>query len=77
MADKIIVDSKKQALHFGDSFHAIKANIVDIANIDEIGAVLQNKAVALQRANRIISDLTGIAAQDIAISKYALNNLNK
>ena len=40
LANKIIVDSKHQALKFGDSYHAIKNGIINAKAIEELGILL-------------------------------------
>ena len=72
LADKIIVDSKSQAIKYGDSYHAIKAGIINGNKLEELGIILSQ----CYRANNkmIITDLTGIAAQDVAIVKWILSS---
>ena len=71
-ADHIIVDSKSQAILFGDTAYAISANIIRPEKLEELGTTLiqndtfQNKLV--------ITDLTGIAAQDIEMAKFVVSN---
>eukprot|EP01035_Chromulina_nebulosa_P025450 gene25450-33215_t len=67
-ADHIIVDSKSQALLFGDTAYAISANIIQPEKLQELGAVLTQKSTFQNRL--IITDLTGIAAQDIEMAKF-------
>lgn len=70
LADTIIVDSQTQALRFGDTFHAIQDNRIVIDKVIELGNVLENGIPA--KSKIMITDLTGIAAQDIAIAKYVM-----
>jgi ornithine cyclodeaminase len=71
-ADAIIVDAKDQALHFGDTSHALKNNFIAYDNLLELGSL---HAKQLSESKNIITNLTGIAAQDIAIVEYALKAL--
>ena len=72
-ADLVIVDSLIQGCKFGDVFHAIKLGFLTIKNITELGNILQiNKKLT---AEFIITDLTGIAAQDITIVEFILKKL--
>lgn len=71
IADKIIVDSKPQALKFGDSYHAIKSGIINAEAIEELGILLAQGYKAQNKI--IITDLTGIAAQDIAIAQWTID----
>lgn len=72
-ADVVIVDSCKQACVFGDTFHAISANVITIDKVIELGNVLQ--AEKTLDAKLIVTDLTGIAAQDVAIAIFVLQQL--
>lgn len=72
IADRILVDSKTQATRFGDSFHAINAGVINPGKLEELGKVLVDNSVINSQAKIMITDLSGIAAQDIAISKYIL-----
>jgi ornithine cyclodeaminase len=72
-ADKIIVDSKAQALKFGDSYHAMEAGIINSDALEELGILLAQDYKAENKT--IITDLTGIAAQDIAIAKWTISSL--
>ncbi|MHA1975464.1 MAG: ornithine cyclodeaminase family protein [Candidatus Hodarchaeales archaeon] len=69
-ADRIVVDSIAQAETRGECYHAIKNSHIEKDRIVELGAIIMNKS--LQRANDdeiTIVDLTGVAVQDIQISK--------
>lgn len=73
IADQIMVDCQEQAQHFGDSAIALKAGTIKIAQLTELGHVLQSRINVDVRV--IITDLTGIAPQDIGIAKYVLASL--
>ncbi len=75
LADQIIVDSKPQAIKFGDSHYAIEAGIINAEAIEELGSILAKSYKAQDKI--IITDLTGIAAQDIAIAKWTLSSYNR
>ncbi len=69
-ADRVIVDSLSQAKSRGECFHALSNNDIEITDIIELGNMILNPK--LQRANDdeiTIVDLTGVAVQDIQISK--------
>lgn len=40
ITDVIIVDSKTQALKFGESYHAIKSGIINVNKLEELGVIL-------------------------------------
>jgi len=73
IVDAVIVDSCKQAWRFGDTYHAIQCGFITDDKVKELGSVVQNSLVP--GANLIITDLTGIAAQDIAIAKFIMHKL--
>lgn len=72
-ADLVIVDSVKQARLMGEVFHAINRGYFSLTKAQELGTVLEQKNPL--SAQIIISDLSGIAAQDYEIAGYVLNKL--
>lgn len=73
-ADRIVVDSIDQVLTRGESYHAIESGLITKERLVELGDVIQNKN--LQRASDdeiTIADLTGVAVQDIQITKAIWN----
>ena len=73
-ADTVITDSCVQALKFGDTFHAIQEGVITIDKVVELGNILQKK-IELD-AKLIVTDLTGIATQDVAITNFIIQKLN-
>ena len=71
-SNKVIVDSKKQAIIFGNSFKAIQNGFITQETLQEFGDTLQ-KGIS-SNVDLIISDFIGIAAQDIAISQFVIYN---
>ncbi|MHA2108738.1 MAG: ornithine cyclodeaminase family protein [Candidatus Hodarchaeales archaeon] len=70
IADRVIVDSISQAETRGECFHALKDGNIDQAQIIELGKIITNKALQRKNDDEItIVDLTGVAVQDIQISK--------
>lgn len=77
-ADIIVADSKDQCIDHGDIGYAVRNEIIDPTKITELGQVIENKK--LRRANDqqiTIADLTGVAIQDIQITKYVYLALTK
>jgi ornithine cyclodeaminase len=77
-ADIVVADSKDQCIDHGDCFYAVNDNIIDASKIVELGHVIENKN--LRRANDqqiTIADLTGVAIQDIQITKFVFLVLAK
>lgn len=71
--NEVIVDSKAQAHKFGECFYALAAGFLTPDKTIELGEVLQ---VGLGLTPEfIITDLTGIAAQDAAIAEFVLQRL--
>lgn len=72
-SDKIIVDSKIQSQKFGDTFHALQGGFIKSQQLIELGEVLQE---GLQEEPELmITDLTGIAAQDVAMANFVFERL--
>lgn len=69
-ADVIVVDSKTQAQRFGDAFYALASGLIFYEKLQELGHLVE--AGILGQSKLIISDFTGIAAQDIAIADSTL-----
>lgn len=79
-ADIVVSDSISQSKSRGEIFRATQNNFISFDKVIELGNAIQNKN--LQRTNDeqiTITDLTGVAVQDIMIAqsvylKYKLNN---
>jgi len=69
-ADKVIVDSISQSQSRGEVFRAIKSGMITTKNVVELGIMLSNKKYQRTSDDEItVADLTGVAVQDIQISK--------
>ena len=61
-----------QCVDHGECFHAVKANVLDEAEIVELGNVINGTATGRTNDGQItVADLTGVAIQDIQIAKMA------
>lgn len=70
IADKVIVDSISQSKERGEVYHALKRNIISEDKLIEIGTMIENNSFQRNSENEItIGDLTGVAVQDIQITK--------
>lgn len=70
IADKVFVDSRSQCLTFGDASYAIKKGILNKQSLIELGEVIINKTLGRTSETQItVTDLTGIAIQDLQIAK--------
>ena len=67
-------DSKEQCLHHGEASHS--NTLFNETNSAELGALLEKPGIfKRQQAHITVADLTGIAAQDIAIAKAVWNQI--
>jgi ornithine cyclodeaminase len=70
MADRIVVDSIRQCLLRGEAFHALEAGVIQRERMVELGAAIRDPDLQRQSDEEItVVDLTGVAVQDIQISK--------
>jgi len=77
-ADIIVADSKDQCIDHGDIAYAVTNQIIDPSKIIELGEVIENKNLGRKNDQQItIADLTGVAIQDIQITKYVHLALTK
>ncbi len=69
-ADKVIVDSIEQAQSRGECYHALERGLIKKKNLIELGHMLMNEKYQRKTEDEItVADLTGVAIQDIQISK--------
>lgn len=69
-ADIVVADSISQCLLRGEIHHAIKAGVLKQEDIVELGNVIIDKKLQRTSDSQItIADLTGVAVQDIQITK--------
>ena len=70
MADRIVVDSIRQCLLRGEAFHALEAGLIQQERMVELGTAIRVPDLQRQSDEEItVVDLTGVAVQDIQISK--------
>jgi len=70
MADKLAVDSIPQSLLRGEVFKALKAGLIKKEDLVELGTAISDRKFQRQSEAEItVVDLTGVAVQDIQISK--------
>ena len=69
-ADRIISDSIEQAQSRGECFKAMESGLITKEKLIELGIMISNKEFQRSNDDEItIADLTGVAVQDIQISK--------
>ena len=77
-ADIVAVDLVHQCIDHGEVSHAFRAGLIQQSDLIELGTLLQDARKTRSNASQItIADLTGIAAQDIAIATSILNAYTK
>ncbi len=70
MADIVAADSISQCQARGEIFQALKAGLIKNENLVELGNIIGNRELQRSSDEQItIADLTGVAVQDIQISK--------
>ena len=75
-ADLIIADSRSQCEVRGEIHHAIKNKIVSMDSIVELGEIINGDRQGRTTGSELtVADLTGVAVQDIQISKAVLSNI--
>jgi len=69
-ADRVIVDSLPQSLLRGEVYKALEAGAIKKERLVELGAAISNPKLQRQSDEEItVVDLTGVAVQDIQITK--------
>lgn len=72
-ADVLVSDSINQCLDHGELSHAFGADLISRSKVKEIGKILSGKSQGRTDETQItIADLSGAAAQDIAIAGIVL-----
>lgn len=73
-ADRLIVDLRSQCLDHGEVATAAQAGLVEADQLVELGDVLDQRSPGRTEDEQItIADLTGIAAQDIAMARMVVS----
>ena len=69
-ADLVVADSIEQCRVRGEIHHALEAGLLQVGDILELGNVIADPASRRNSDSQItVADLTGVAVQDIQISK--------
>ena len=77
-AGKVIVDSRSQCALFGDSSHAVKANLIREEQLIELGDAIRDSKLRRTGESEItIADLTGVAIQDLQIAATVFESAAK
>ncbi len=74
-ADLVVADSFPQCRTRGEIFHALKNNHIRIEQLVELGNVISGKSRGRDNDDQVtVADLTGVAVQDIQISKAVFSH---
>ncbi len=77
IADKVIVDSISQAQSRGECYHALQKKEIVKEDLIELGNMILEKTLQRTTEDEItIVDLTGVAVQDLQISKAVYKAVN-
>jgi len=69
-ADIVVADSIEQCLNRGEIHRALKAGHLDRADVIELGDVIASPGLGRRSEDQLtVADLTGVAVQDIQITK--------
>ena len=72
-ADLVVADSISQCLERGEIHQALKSNAIAETDLVELGSIIAGDAAGRTSDDQItIADLTGVAVQDIQISKAVI-----
>ncbi|MCB1550655.1 MAG: ornithine cyclodeaminase family protein [Alphaproteobacteria bacterium] len=72
-ADIVVVDNKSQCIDHGEICRAYKQGFITNENLIELGQIIDTPSLRRKDNHQItISDLTGVAVQDIQIAKAVL-----
>jgi len=71
----LIVDSIEQCTHHGEAGWAIRAGLREVSELTQLGAILE-RPVEFSPDETVITDLTGLGAQDAAIAGHVWSRLS-
>ena len=76
-ADRVVVDSLSQSELRGEAFKAVEAGLIQRRDLVELGRVISEEKFRRASEDEItVADLTGVAVQDLQISKAVWKALN-
>lgn len=76
-ADRVVVDSLSQSELRGEAFKAVGAGLIQRRDLVELGRVISEEKFRRASEDEItVADLTGVAVQDLQISKAVWKALN-
>ncbi len=76
MADVVVADSISQCIERGEVAKALEAGVITGDDVVELGNVISGETIGRTSDEQVtVADLTGVAVQDIQITKTVLNSL--
>ena len=73
-ADLVVADSISQCIERGEIHQALKSNVITETGLVELGSIVAGDATGRESDDQVtVADLTGVAVQDIQISKAVIN----
>ena len=73
-----MADSLSQCVDYGEIHYAVKNNLIKEKDVVELGNVIKTQSLGRLNDEQItVADLTGVAVQDIQISKIVYESLIK
>ena len=74
-AELVIADSIEQCIDHGEISHAISQGLRNQSDVLELGNAIHSKIQKQNQNSITVADLTGVAVQDIQITKFILEHL--
>lgn len=71
---RVVVDSHEQCIDHGEAGWAVRAGLLDATALTELGSLLSSP-IAFSGDEIVVADLTGVAVQDVAITKSVWSRL--
>ena len=77
-ADLLVTDSLIQCQSRGEIAQALKAEVINLSQVQELGNIIMNPEKTVRKDGEIsVADLTGVAVQDIQIATAVCNSIDK
>jgi ornithine cyclodeaminase len=75
-ADLVVADSREQCRHRGEISQALRAGLLDMEEVRELGELISTPGLGRSSEDQItVADLTGVAVQDLQIAKAVYESL--
>lgn len=71
---RVVVDSIEQCVAHGEAGWAVRAGLIDVSSLIELGTLLASP-ISFGHDEIVVADLTGVAVQDVEIAKSVWSRL--